>query len=309
MFGGSRMMPRIPRRWSAGVVSWLMVALVTGLVQGTDIPPAAAFAHGAPRVIQPIFPAELGLPHPEGITYSPNEAALILISGTGTTMVSRMTPTGEVLGGAVLASPIPDPALVTYDSIDDRLLVVRGDRDIRTIDDETLLRERRPVQLRTPVLPVSLGESRGVAFDDATGILYVLDAGRSRVVSIAPDPATEPGEARDLTRGRFGSVQLTGVTRGDMFGLAINLTNSHFYTFSESGQFLYEFGTDGALVATHDIGATGIVAPLDMVFAPSADPTDSESEQSLYITTPTSASTWTPGTAWTSCHPSGTPTP
>ena len=142
--------------------------------------------------------------------------------------------------------------------------------------------ERRPTQISAGLLPINLGQPSGAAFDHATGILHVLDASRGRIVSIMP-VQTIGSEARDFGTAITRAFALRGVDRRDMYGLAINPDNSHFYAFSKSGEDLYEFGTSGTLLATHDIGAAGIVAPLDMVFAPSADPTDDPGQQSLYV--------------------------
>jgi len=172
----------------------------------------------------------------------------------------------------------------------------------------------------TTVVPQTVAESAGLAYDATTDTLVATPMGDQLVALDAPDgtlpaePAVtggritghDVGTPAGLAVGNDGSTRLlesdgrvlelggSGVDRSVARSLDLSSANEplsglaaasdgRLLSAAATGDTIYEFSDAGTLLATRDIADAGISQPQGMVIAPSADPTDAPERSSLYI--------------------------
>ncbi|MGI8659210.1 MAG: hypothetical protein ACR2K4_10670 [Candidatus Limnocylindria bacterium] len=170
------------------------------------------------------------------------------------------------------------------------------------------------------VVPQSVAESAGLAYDATTDTLVATPMGDELVAVDAPDgtlpakPAVTggritgddvgtpaglavhtDGSTRVLEAdGRVLELSGSGVDRSVVRSVDLSAANeplsglaaapdARLLSAATTGDTIYEFSDAGALLATRDIADAGISQPQGMVMAPSADPTDAPERLSLYI--------------------------
>ena len=273
-----------------------LVAKVLALVCAISVlsaVPASAASHGAkdqggrserPRQVHALESDRTGLIAPAGLAFAPEGAFFVVEAGPGNgspgTEIVRLTPfaaspISDRSGSARIAAALRDPVNVVYDvrwkrllllDSADRLLEVkvdaRGDLDPKTL-------------VRRDGLRLDLGDPQGMAIDARSGVVYVLDATRPRVLRIQP-PADGSLEQASLSEI---DLRPSGVTRPR--GLALDPDTGHLQLVA--GRQLVELSESGETMAFRDLSDLGLQSPQGIVFAPSGDLTDAASEQSLYV--------------------------
>jgi hypothetical protein len=270
-----------------------VLALISILSAGCDLEPLdpdlgsadAEQTSGAwVSLVRVVESAELGLPRPSGIAFSPGSDLLILggspqgASLDGATDLELLTLGEDHAGTIRIGAGTTDPVSMAFDGRANRLLIFQspGDRLIEvlarpdgSLDPQTLERiDARSFGVRDP---------QGLTVDPVSGHLFILDAVGPRIVRVEPH-----------ARGGFESPTVTEVDLADtgldmVRGLALDPTDGHIHVFDPAAQALHELTETGRIVATRDLSAFGFRNPNGMVFAPSGDNTDDPSEMSLYV--------------------------
>ncbi len=260
--------------------AWVLLASLLVLPQGSV---ASAIEDDATaREIRSIYPTELGLASPIGVTFDPATAELITVGGSNGSEVGRLTLTEVSLGAVTTDLDVTDPGVVAFDARGDRLVFVDADRADFVGLSGSAVRGQGGASARTGLSAPGLGNVRGSAFHPETGSLYTLDATGRRIYRI--DPAAGGGDLLDdLAVGAVSFVPLQGVPGADLVGLALDPVSGNFFFMNEDGTSLYEVDATGSLVTTFDISAIEITSPRSIVMGPSGDPTDDRAATSLYI--------------------------
>jgi len=123
----------------------------------------------------------------------------------------------------------------------------------------------------------------GLAFDPFTGRLFILDAGRNTVVSVAAHRSQGYDGAAASKNGRISRINLRAVEGKVLRGIAYNPENSRLYVSIPDEQAVYEFSTAGDLLGSMDLSNFQMTNIQSLTFAPSADQTDAQTTQHLFV--------------------------
>ncbi len=235
------------------------------------------------REIRSIYPTDLGLSEPAGVTLVSGPDELISVGGSNGLEVARIALTERGLGSVATDVAVSDPAVVAFDVVDDRLVFVDTEGgDFVGVDGSVVRGESPPGSSAAGLAALGLGDVRGAAFDPATGALFVLDATGRRIVRI--DPGSDgPGLIDDLVAGDVSFVPLQGVPGADLRGLALDGASGNIFVWDALGDSLYEVDQSGQLVDSYDMTAIDFTLVTGGTIGPSGDPTDSPDATSLYL--------------------------
>jgi uncharacterized protein YjiK len=255
----------------------VMLGLVLGLFFA-GVP--ASSAQGTPPVIwqvQALVNEQTGLSNPVGVAFSPRANAFEVLEGQGpadATDLVKLTPFADRAGQAQIAAAVQDPINVAYDNLVGRLLLVgaAGNQLLEVhedaagnIDPQTLIRHN--------ISSWGLQDPQGMTVD-ANGILYILDAGGTRLVRV------EPGAGGDLEAATVSQINLSLASAR---GIAFDPTTGSLQVMVPAEQRLYELSPAGDVLAVRDISPLGLQNTQGMVFAPSGDQTDDPAQTSLFV--------------------------
>jgi uncharacterized protein YjiK len=272
-----------------GWTRWVMrnatyaVWLAALLMAATAVSSQGALAQGRRAEISWVRAVEAdggALGTPLGLAYAAPIGRFYLVEAgePAGLRVRSLTAHGEALGVVALAGAGGEALNLAYDSRGQRLLFMAvGGQELFSLEvggdgdpDPTTLR-------RDPVPGWGVGRVQGLAFDDAQGHLYVLDGldgGGLRLLRIVPagDGGWAGGAVTALALpGPFYQAQ----------GMAFEPASGHLHIVA--GAMLYEVTREGAIVATRSLAEFGLGEVRGLVFAPSADLTDEEARQHLYV--------------------------
>jgi uncharacterized protein YjiK len=224
---------------------------------------------------------EAGVLNPVGLAFSSRANAFQVIegqSGSVNTDLVKLTPFADRAGSTRIAAAIKDPINVAFDNRVGRLLILHssanqllevqedanGNLDLRTLTSHNI----KDFDLQDP---------QGMAFDEARGVLYILDAARPRIVRV------EPGADGSFERAGVSTIDLGSSGLTALRGLAFEPGTGNLHVVIPGEQKLVELSQNGEVVATRDLAEFGLKDPQGMVFAPSGDQTDDPSQVSLYL--------------------------
>ena len=139
------------------------------------------------------------------------------------------------------------------------------------------------VRTRLPAGQLGIEHARGLAFDPATGDLFILDSSGFRIIRVRPNQGGDLDIGAAFNEGRMSSFGVRQAVSMEPQGLAFNPATGDLYLLSPSELKVYEVTTSGERVATLDLSPFGLEDPQGMVFAPSGDPTDDPSNINLYV--------------------------
>ena len=256
---------RSPHRIStaACIVGVIAAALplVAPAARAEDTAPARTAA-----VVRAIPTSEFGVPRPRGIAYAPKDGALFLpaADANGTLDLTGITP-GEDPAGHIdvgIRSDATTVQTLAYDPVEGRFNAL-------TAGDALLSIGLGGGVDRAPVSDPAVEAPQDAAFDPA-GRWYVLDGASRSIVRVSP--TAEATRADSIPLGAVGSLRPQG--------LAFNAADGLLYVLADD--VLYGLDATGA-VAKRFLLDTHLLDPRGMVFAPSADNTDSPSRQTLFV--------------------------
>ncbi len=226
-----------------------------------------------------------GLRNPVGLAFSSDSENFYVVEDQG--QRSSLPANSEVIAISPLAkrkdmtrifTTIEDPLNIAFDNQNDRLLAYQPTTgqliEVREISSGNLD--------RTAVFPhnlsrLGLQDPQGLALDEGSGSLFILDAVGPRIVRL------QLGPGRNISGGRISVIDLASSGLVAPRGIAYDPATGHLHIFDLIDQTLYELTLSGEVVTTRDMVPFGLKSPQGMVFAPSGDQTDDPSEMSLFL--------------------------
>ena len=241
-----------------------------------DPPPA--------RAVRAIDPSEWGVPKRAGLTYSANLNQFFLVkqgppgeSTTGGSTVVALTPYEQLVDTVQLDFVVDDATNAAFDDNNNRLLLLNSHpAELVQIDIGNQGKLDPATMTRFDLAALDLQSADGIDVDQESHRLFILDRKAQQLVQVTLTPAG-PDNAT------LAKVDLGGLGFAQLRGLALNPANRHLYAVSKDQNKLVEFTQDGQLVATHDLSALQMVAPRELVFAPSPDLTDPAETIHLFV--------------------------
>jgi hypothetical protein len=137
--------------------------------------------------------------------------------------------------------------------------------------------------VRSAIRALGIKDPQGITFDPADGRLFVLDAGKAQIVSVAPHPTLGFDANEAIRSNKVQRMPLEKLGAGTFRGIAFNPGNGHLYISQPDQKKIYELTQTGELVSTSDLASLEIDTVTAMTFAPSGDNTDDPNTNSLYL--------------------------
>ena len=244
-----------------------------------------AFAQNNPApiwVVRSLHTKEFGANNPNGLAFSPAANAFFVLNDINITLVTM----GEDNAGTLNLPEAQADALNTaFDKKSESLFVLnRGKSELVKIKtDWKGLPNASASPIRYSVQAFGIKDPQGITFDQANGLLFVLDANNSQIVSVAPHAILGFDANEAIKSNKVQKISLKKLRLGLLKGLAFNPSNGHLYATEPAQKKLYELTQDGTLVSTFDLASLGINNPLAMTFAPSGDTTDDPNIYNLFV--------------------------
>src|SRR5688572_19045570 len=266
--------------------SSLRLMLFIGLLLGSVIPVhswVSAQTGSAPIwVVRSLSMREYGVNDPKGLAFSSEENTFFVLDGSSN--VTLVTMDEDPAGMRVIPNVQDEPLNAAFDKKSGSLFVFnRGNSELVKIQANDKGLPDAAAHARSDVKALNLGNPQGVAFDSASGRLFILDADTSQIISVAGHPTLGFDADEAIRANKVRHISLVNLGAGTFRGLAYHPGNGHLYV-SEPGQKkLYEVTQDGELVSTFDLAALGINDPSSMTFAPSVDNTDDPNIYDLFV--------------------------
>lgn len=237
--------------------------------------------------IQTIYTGKVGLPSPVGFAFLPAANGFLVWDAQLELNRAQLLVNYDEAG-----SPVDLPGIGTgsvnaaFDSRGNRLYFLNEKGDQLTSLD--LTSKGYPVVSQTGVKHTNvqaygIREPAGLAFDPLSGRLFILDAGRNRIVSVAAHRTQGYDGAAASNSGRISRINLSATSGKVLRGIAYNPEDSSLYVSVPDEQAVYKFSTTGELLGSMDLSNFQMTNIQSLTFAPSADQTDSQSTQHLFV--------------------------
>jgi len=247
-------------RWKVALAVIAACALVAPALGASQAGPQKAWQ------VQARYTSEFGVARPAGVTYDARDGRLLVADRSG--RLIELTDAEDLTESGVL--PAGDQLAMAFDSYGHRLTTVAGDQ-LQLDGADTL--PKRPQDMRPVPGHLDAGRVTGSTFDPATGVHYLLDGGRRRVLVL--DPRRGNGAARVLPLNQLPATELKG--------LAFDPSDGLLYVASYPAEMLYALDSQGKLVATYSLAGVDLIDPQAMTFAATPDNTDDPALTSLFI--------------------------
>src|SRR5688572_14218044 len=266
--------------------SSLRLMLFIGLLLGSVIPVhswVSAQTGSAPIwVVRSLSMREYGVNDPKGLAFSSEENTFFVLDGSSN--VTLVTMDEDPAGMRVIPNVQDEPLNAAFDKKSGSLFVFnRGNSELVKIQANDKGLPDAAAQPRSDVKALNLGNPQGLAFDSASGRLFILDADTSQIISVLPHPTLGFDADEAVRSNKVQHISLKKLGLGSLKGLAYHPGNGHLYVSEPSQKKLYELSQDGDLVSTFDLAALGINDPSAMTFAPSVDNTDDPNIYDLFL--------------------------
>ncbi|HEX6268593.1 MAG TPA: hypothetical protein VFZ43_00020 [Anaerolineales bacterium] len=233
------------------------------------------------RLVRAMEGDETGLLNPAGMAFSARANAFQVLDrqdASADTHLVKLTPFADRAGSARLAAVIRNPINLAFDNGVGRLLILHSsDNQLLEVGEDANGNLDPSTLTRHNIQGFDLQDPQGMAFDAASGVLYILDAAGLRIVRVQPgtDGSFEGAAVSTIDLGSSGVVSPRG--------LALDPSTGNLHVIVPAEQKLIELSQSGELVATRDLSEFGLKNPQGMVFAPSGDQTDDPSEVNLFL--------------------------
>lgn len=260
--------------------------ILTGLIIATILPVrfsvAAQSSSDSVWVVRSIPTAKYGINGATGLAYSPAADTLLILDANANVGLVSM---GEDNQGILTIPDLQsDPFNVAFDTRTNSLFGLdRGKSELVQVKADDRGFPQASASTRFAANAFGIRDSQGLAFDPASGRLFILDAGNSQIVAIAPHPTLGFDADEAVRSKKVERISLKGLGIDQARGLAYNPSNGDLYVTDPAQGRLYEITQDASLVATTDLAALGIQNPSAMTFAPSGDNTDDPNTYNLFI--------------------------
>lgn len=243
------------------------------LAQGTD---------GPAWVVRSLNTSEYGVNAPKGLAFSPKANSFLVLDGSSQSTLIRMDESPA--GSLVLPDAQSDPLNAAFDQNSGGLYIFKqGQKEVVRLGEDATGRPRSAGAARFNMDALGIANPQGLTFSSESGSLYILDADRGEVVSVAPNASLGFDANAALRSGKVTRISLEKLGSGTFRGIAHNPENGHLYVSNPAQKKIYEVDLNGRLVSTFDLQALGIQNPMAMTFAPSVDNTDNPKIHDLFI--------------------------
>jgi DNA-binding beta-propeller fold protein YncE len=214
---------------------------------------------------------EFGFARPTGLAYVPGKR-LLLVAAAGPQR-TRLLRIGrfEDAHGSLAVPKISNPSTFAWDPVRAHLTAVDGKKLVAVRSSD--LSASRPATQRTDIASLRLRSAQGATFDPRSGSWFVLD---SRARAIVRVPSADGGaKPSRISLQRLEPGRLRGLARNPADGLlyVANTERDRIFAVDGSGRVRKAFAIEGARI--RNLRA--------LVFAPSADRTDSARVHHLYV--------------------------
>ena len=245
---------------------------------------ASAQGSSAPiRVVRSLSTDEFGANSPKGLAFSVDANTFFVLDETGNLTLITM---GEDPAGFQNIPEVQNNALnVAFDKKSAGLFVFNHGKSelVKIKADDKNLPNTSASPDRYAVNAFGIKDPQGIAFDPNSGRLFILDAGNSQIVSIAPHPTLGFDADEAIRSKKVEKISLKKLGLGALKGLAYNPGNGHLYVAEPAQMKLYELSQAGDVVSTFDLASLGLKNPSAMTFAPSVDNTDDSGIYDLFL--------------------------
>jgi hypothetical protein len=235
------------------------------------------------RVVRSLHTNEFGVQSPKGLAFSPVANTFFVLDGSGN--VTLVTMDEDNAGTIPVSETQSDPLNSAFDIKSESLFVLdHGKAELVKIKaDNKGLPGTSSSPDRFPIHAFDIKDPQGITFDPDSGRLFVLDAGDSEIVSIAPHASLGFDATEAIKSNKVEKISIKQLGLGLLKGLAYNPSNGHIYVSEPAQKKLYELTQDGNIVASFELAPLGINNPSSMTFAPSVDNTDDPGIYDLFV--------------------------
>ena len=228
---------------------------------------------------------ETGLLNPAGLAYSASPQSFYVIEEqagepafAASSEIKSITPFAEARDLTRVASVLEDPLNIVFDNQNQRLLAFQGTTGaLLEVRQNPRGRLDRTISLAHNLAKLGIQEPVGLALDEGTGSLFILDAVGPRIVHV------QPAAGRNFSAGKRSVIDLSSSGLVSPRGIAFDAATGHLQVLDSSNQILYELALDGKVVTSRDLASFDLKSPQAMTFAPSGDQTDDPAQMSLFV--------------------------
>src|SRR5574341_2434220 len=141
-----------------------------------------------PWVVRSFYPSEFGVSAPQGLAFSSAANTFLILDGSPN--IALVTMGEDNAGGRVIPEVQDDALNVAFDDQMGSLFIFkRGKSELAQIKaDSKGLPDASASSTHFAFNAFGIKDAQGIAFDPATGRLFILDAGTSQIVSVVPHP-------------------------------------------------------------------------------------------------------------------------
>jgi hypothetical protein len=260
----------------------ILIGLIIVTVLPVRLSVAAQASSDSAWVVRYINPEQYGINHAKGLAYSPLADTLLILDENANAALVTMGEDNE--GIQAIPDLQSDPFNVAFDAQTNSLFGLdRGKSELVQVKADDRGFPQASASTRFAANAFGIQDPQGIAFDPASGRLFILDAANSQIVAIAPHPSLGFDADEAVRSKKVERISLKGLGIDGARGLAYNPSNGHLYVAAPAQGRLYELTQDASLVSTTDLAALGIQNPSAMTFAPSGDNTDDANIYNLFI--------------------------
>jgi hypothetical protein len=244
---------------------------------------AAQIAEGDIWQVPSMESEQTGPLNPVGLSFSSRSKTFYVVEDPGQTPIGNsdvigITPFAARKGSTRISAVVEDPLNMVFDNQNNRLIAFlpTGDQilEVRETPSGNL---DRTIVIHHDARRFGIQDPQGMALDEGSGTLFILDAVGPRVVRV------QLGPGRNFTGGRVSVVNLQSSGLVTPRGIAFDPMTGHLHVLEPGNQKLYELTQNGQVVATRDMSPFALKSPQAMVFAPSVDQTDDPLQTSLFL--------------------------
>jgi uncharacterized protein YjiK len=249
------------------------------LSQGTEIsqpnnaePMGSTVTEGSMRLARSLAMSDLGMASAQAIATTHGSDALYVF---GPARAIELSQAGQLVGSFEIPDGAGVATLVAYDTVGDRLLMLRSD-PLRVVEIEIGTDSGNTNPVVHDLSRVHVTNPVGIAIDPITGDLVIVDAAGPSLVRIqAKKTGFDDVESAMVDLGSHGI--------DDVSGVAFDVSSGFLYIIDSSEELLFELDIDGQVRGTWRLLGLDLGVAVPMAFAATGDQTDEPSTTSLYV--------------------------
>ena len=202
--------------------------------------------------------ADLGVNGLTGLAYSPRADKLLALhkqNGKSRQSVAVVDREATLVGDTSLSTQPVDALNIAFNEKANSLFSfdsARQELSSTPADGNGAIQANAAATARYNIRGAGIQQAQGMAFDQATGRLFLLDPAGKRLVTIDPDAAGSYDGDKAVQEKRLSRVDLKSIGAKHLRGLAFNPSTGNLFTIDPDTKTLYEITQQGDLVSTRD---------------------------------------------------------